>query len=656
MKLLPLVAGLSTVAFAAPRVYYTDIDRGPSIPANGGRGAFITIYGTGFGHTQDASAVTIGGNAPASYTSWSRTQIVVRLGSGNTPGSSLPIVVTVNGVASNNDVTFTIDNTHNIYYFDPSQAGESTDTCTSPTTGTETSPWRYLHEELSARSLTYYIHYCIGNGDIVYVRAGSIDRSDSDGFHAVLTMAFSPAVTWAAIVAYPGEIAIIDGSNAGTMPTKVTLRDKGPPSGTGYVIAGLHIVGSPGTTVPKDTVDGNVINLVKPGRIIGNYVTGPDSCQYDAIGVATLSTTDFPSGISALGNEITNVGTNCNGGKGPSKLMHSMYFECINCEVAWNYIHDNKTYNGIQFHFDGLVGVGGYYNLSIHDNWVQDQHGSGINLSTIDFPTGTEYVKIYNNILYHEGAVAIAYNEAGGGQIKSCIALKDAGRPAARGIVQVYNNTMVDCSALFNDKTFGWTTTSGALYKRGAQPGVMLDIQNNVVYAPPYYWTDPARGSKQLNAYVSVRTSQCCVAQLYGTNNLWYGSGSSPSYLQNNVNSDPMFTSLSGLSLQPLSSSPAVNEGVPVAWIQTDRAGVGRPVPPSLGAYEKWPLSCDLNSDGVVNILDVLLMTNQSLGLTPCTATLDGNPTCDDVDIQRVVAAALGGACLVTSGGQTDTF
>ncbi len=654
MKLLLLVAGLSSAAFATPGIYYTDLDRGPSVPANGGGGAFITIYGTGFGPAQGTSTVTIGGNAPAIYTSWSRTQIVVRLGLGNTPGSSLPIVVMVNGVASNNDVTFTIDNTHNIYYFDPSQPGASTDTCTSPTPGTEASPWRYLHQELSTRSLSYYIHSCMGNGDIVYVRAGSIDKSDSAGGHAVLSIAFPLTVTWAGIIAYPGETVTIDGSNAGTTPTIFTIRDGGP--GTGYVLAGFQVIGSPGTTVPMDTIDGNVITLAKPGRIIGNYVTGPDSCQYNAIGVATLSTTDFPNGVSALGNEITNVGTNCNGGEGPSKLMQSMYFECINCEVAWNYIHGNKTYNGIQFHFDGLIGIGGYYNLSVHDNWIQDQYGNGINLSTIDFPTPNDYVKVYNNVLYHEGAVALAYNEAGGGQIKGCVALKDYGRPAAVGTVQVYNNTMVDCTALFNNQTWGDTAASGALYKGGGQPGVTLDVQNDIVYAPPYYWTNPALGSRQLNAYIAVNTSQCCAAQLTGTNNLWYGSGSSPSYFQNNVNSDPMFTNLVGLSLQPLNTSPALGAGVPVAWIQTDRAGVVRPIPPSLGAYELWSLSCDLNSDGLVNILDIALMESQTLGLATCVATLDGNTTCDSSDIQRVIAAALGGPCLVTASGQTKTI
>ena len=55
--------------------------------------------------------------------------------------------------------------------------------------------------------------------------------------------------------------------------------------------------------------------------------------------------------------------------------------------------------------------------------------------------------------------------------------------------------------------------------------------------------------------------------------------------------------------------------------------------------------SCDINSDGIVNVLDVQLMVSQALGTAPCTNRLDGAATCDVIDVQRVVNAALGGAC-----------
>ena len=58
-------------------------------------------------------------------------------------------------------------------------------------------------------------------------------------------------------------------------------------------------------------------------------------------------------------------------------------------------------------------------------------------------------------------------------------------------------------------------------------------------------------------------------------------------------------------------------------------------------------LTCDLNQDGVFNVLDVQLMANQVLGLTACTNDLDGSGSCTIIDVQRVVNAALGGSCLL---------
>jgi hypothetical protein len=61
-----------------------------------------------------------------------------------------------------------------------------------------------------------------------------------------------------------------------------------------------------------------------------------------------------------------------------------------------------------------------------------------------------------------------------------------------------------------------------------------------------------------------------------------------------------------------------------------------------------WRLTvspCDLNSDGIVNVLDVQLMVSQAIGTAACTNKIDGAATCDVIDVQRVVNAALGGAC-----------
>ena len=567
--LTAILAAGSLSAAVGPRLYYTDIDKGPSAPANGGNGAFITLYGARFGSVRNTSKITIGGMEPAMYTSWSDTKIVVRLGSKNTIGKNLPIVVTVAGQASNTDVSFTVDNTNNIFYFDPKKSGTSNDTCTNPANGSEASPWRYLHTKESMRSLSHYVNQCMSDGDIVYVRSGSIDKSDGEGWHSVLTFGLSGKnVKWIAVVAYPTESVTLSGADMTSPRTRFTVRDKATASG--YIVAGFNIIGSPGDDIDAG---GNVIELTEPGRIIGNHITGPHSCEYDAIGIGRTSSTNFASGAKIFGNEITGVATNCHGGKGASKLMHSIYAKCINCEIAWNNIHDNKTYNGVQIHYDNLVGDGGYYNISIHDNWIEGQYGSGINLSTIDFPTGGEYIRIYNNVLLHEGAVALAYNEPKGGQIKTCIALKDSGRPTASGTVEVYNNTMSDCSGIMNDSVNGWSTNAGALFKSGQQPKVKLQIRNNIVAAPAYYWTNAARGSKQLSAYIASKTESCCMPQISGADNLWSGDGAPPAATLGFL-ADPQF---SGADFALKSTSPAIDAGMFIIGLATDRNGQVRP-------------------------------------------------------------------------------
>jgi hypothetical protein len=61
-----------------------------------------------------------------------------------------------------------------------------------------------------------------------------------------------------------------------------------------------------------------------------------------------------------------------------------------------------------------------------------------------------------------------------------------------------------------------------------------------------------------------------------------------------------------------------------------------------------WSQSaCDLNQDGVVNVVDVQLGTNMYLGIVPCTAAINGPGVCNTTVRDRVIAAATGGTCVV---------
>jgi hypothetical protein len=58
-------------------------------------------------------------------------------------------------------------------------------------------------------------------------------------------------------------------------------------------------------------------------------------------------------------------------------------------------------------------------------------------------------------------------------------------------------------------------------------------------------------------------------------------------------------------------------------------------------------LTCDVNHDGVYNVLDVQLMINQVLGTAACTNDLSLIGTCNVIDVQRVVNALLGAFCRI---------
>jgi hypothetical protein len=57
--------------------------------------------------------------------------------------------------------------------------------------------------------------------------------------------------------------------------------------------------------------------------------------------------------------------------------------------------------------------------------------------------------------------------------------------------------------------------------------------------------------------------------------------------------------------------------------------------------------ACDLNQDCTVNVVDGQLAVDMFLGLTPCTANVVGAGICTTDVVNRVIAAALGGTCVI---------
>jgi hypothetical protein len=54
---------------------------------------------------------------------------------------------------------------------------------------------------------------------------------------------------------------------------------------------------------------------------------------------------------------------------------------------------------------------------------------------------------------------------------------------------------------------------------------------------------------------------------------------------------------------------------------------------------------CDVNGDGITNVLDIQVLINETLGGAPCEDDLTGLKRCTVIDVQRVVNAAMGNRC-----------
>jgi hypothetical protein len=123
-------------------------------------------------------------------------------------------------------------------------------------------------------------------------------------------------------------------------------------------------------------------------------------------------------------------------------------------------------------------------------------------------------------------------------------------------------------------------------------------------------------------------------------------SGASCTQIAGPVAADVLNGSIADIGL-------AVSSGqVTLGWTETTWGNlpqvysttVGASSTPGVGAAS----ACDLNGDGVVNMVDVQIAINQALGLLPCTsADLQHIGSCSIVDVQRVINASLGGACVL---------
>lgn len=511
-----------------PRIFFTDLESGPSAGGENNNGAILSIYGNFFGSTQGSSTVTVGGGAVAAYKLWSNTRISVAIGPAAASGN---IIVTVGGLRSN-AMPFAV-RPGNIY-------------CVS-TSGSDSNPgtfvggcWATL---LKARDAT-------ATGDIVYVRNGVAQTgNDGSGWHtSMLIRNGGSAGTPKAMVVYPGESATIgDPTGANDILYGVrTTADSGSNPGY-YVLAGFKLRGR------VSGIQGGQANNY---RVIANEIECPNGDGPD--GCVEVSGSNY---WSFYGNEVTNVSTNL--GSGSGKQYHAVYFttDSNHIDVGWNHIHDNRTCRALQFHSSPVGGSSGQnqYDLHVHDNLIHGDACDGINFATIDPSKGP--VEAYNNVIYDVG-IGPSPPDGDANYAGIYFAGTANNGPHGSGTAEVYNNSF---------------------YTVGTHPGAYGD--NGAIAV------NPANGSVRLRNNVFYTSGPYLEHNSGGIvcdTNLWYGNGGSPAACSTNaINKDPLYAGAATGNLSVLAGSPVIDAGLNLG-LATDYAGVLRPqgVAYDLGAFE----------------------------------------------------------------------
>ncbi len=520
--------GAGPAPIAGLRLFFSDLESGPNSGGQDGKGAFVTVWGNGFGATRGTSTVTVGGGAVDNYPIWSGRKITFQLGSVAATGS---IVVHVSGKGDSSALPFTV-RAGNVYFV--TSGGNDANA------GTFTSPWKTIPHAKDT----------LAAGDIAYLGTSAGDTLSQTGtyrYNASLSIDLNDgtnagtAAAPKALVAYPGAsvtIGQVTGVQRGLLVPAIT--------GTFdyWVIAGLNLRGAVEALDFEGTANG--------WRVIGNDLSCPNGTGLSGCVVGGDGTT--PDHLKLYGNVVHDAAASVTS---VTKYYHGIYLASNNLEIAWNEVRDGKTCRAIQFHDSAGPNLHG---ISVHDNLIHGTVCDGINFATVDPSQGA--VEAYNNIIYDVG---LGPDPSDGSSDYAGIYvanITNMGSPGS-GNVRLYNNTLYNCGSRR-------TGASGAIARAAGPVGVQAD--DNLVV------------TLSGESYFSGDTSM-----ITGSNNLFFGGGGSlPGALVGTVTGDPLLVAPATHDFHLQAAGAAIDHGIatPAA---TDYDGNPRPrgAAYDIGAYER---------------------------------------------------------------------
>ena len=517
---------------AGLRLFFSDLESGPNTGGQNGKGAFVTLYGNGFGSSRGPSTVTVGGGVVDNYPVWTNTRITFQLGSAAATGD---MVVHVASKGDSNSLPFTV-RTGNIYFV--SSTGSDT------AAGSFAAPWASIPQAKNK----------IAAGDIAYigVKSGdSVSQTTVDGsssYNCALGMSYNDGTNQGtpnapkALVVYPGATATIGvetGIERGLLVPAI--------SGTFdyWVVAGFHLRGAVEAIDLEGPADG--------WRVIGNDISCPNGTGES--GCVTGSDGTSPTNLVFYGNVVHDAAANVTT---ITKYYHGIYFASSHLDLGWNVVENGKTCRAIQFHDTGGPNN---FDISVHDNLIHDTVCDGINFATVDPSQGK--VEAYNNIIYNVGLGPDPDDGASDYAGIYVAGETDSGSDGT-GAVEIYNNTLYNCGSRLN-------SDSGAFNNGGGSPALTMHLVNNLVY------------STGGESYVASDSASGLIS---GSNNLWFGAtGGAPSGMTASVTSNPMLVNAAGFDFHLMPGSPAIGAGITTA-APFDFDGNPRGASFDIGAYE----------------------------------------------------------------------
>lgn len=359
---------VSALAHAAPALFFSDLDSGPNTGGANNNGAYVTIWGAGFGATRGASVVTVGGGAVDSYILWTDTKIIFQLGAATASGN---IVVNTGGPISNG-IPFSVG-TGNIYFVTPNGTGNGQfATPMSPSS---------VYAAIAPGAIFYFRQgsYTAQYGALNWNNSAFVLGSSKKGL-------LGRPVTFSG---YPGEVATFSGR-----PT-FGLRDSSETVADYLTIANLRMIGTEvcingGARTPSG---GEVAKSGAKGiRVVGNVF----SATYNSNTMTGLISIGG-DGWRVYGNEFKDTGTTP-----PINNNHTIYIQVgsSDIDIGWNYLHDLRMGHLIQVHTDTPFK---YENVRIHDNLITAAApGDSRGISVGDALPGT-YGVFYNNVFSNLG-------------------------------------------------------------------------------------------------------------------------------------------------------------------------------------------------------------------------------------------------------------